>query len=53
MKGKETTGEAEKKGKGEQGDIHAPWKVAYSTEHDPKENKWLRMARERSKGKGT
>jgi hypothetical protein len=28
---------------------HAPQKVAYPSEHDPRENKWLRLAKERSK----
>ncbi len=32
-------------------DIHAPQKVAYPSDHDPKENKWLRIARERDQEK--
>lgn len=32
-----------------QKNTHAPQKVAYPSEHDPRENKWLRLAKERSK----
>ncbi len=44
------TGEGTKQA--DSGSIHAPQKVAYPSEHDPKEGKWLRIARERSRGKG-
>lgn len=41
----------EKEQKPAKGSIHAPQKVAYPSEHDPKVNKWLRITRERAQKK--